>query len=98
MGYILFYLVMIPFGFFWGAYVESILWQWFIVPLGVQPISLYQAAGISFLFISFMGARGLDLKTKDTRDKQEKAVSWFAIIVFGPAMLLLFGWLARLGM
>lgn len=42
-----------------GAFTISTLWGWFIVPFGVQSISLAHAYGLSVLASVFMSTRGL---------------------------------------
>jgi hypothetical protein len=42
-----------------GAFTISTLWSWFVVPFGVQTISLAHAYGLSVLASVFMSIRGL---------------------------------------
>ena len=42
-----------------GAFTISTLWSWFVVPFGVQSISLAHAQGLSVLTSVFMSTRGL---------------------------------------
>lgn len=42
-----------------GAFTISTLWSWFVVPFGVQTISLAHAYGLSVLASVFMSTRGL---------------------------------------
>lgn len=42
-----------------GAFTISTLWSWFVVPFGVQAISLAHAYGLSVLASVFMSTRGL---------------------------------------
>lgn len=42
-----------------GAFTISTLWGWFVVPFGVQTISLAHAYGLSVLASVFMSTRGL---------------------------------------
>lgn len=30
----------------WHGYVASALWSWFVVPLGVRPVSVFHACGL----------------------------------------------------
>lgn len=50
-----------------GAFTISTLWSWFVVPFGVQAISLAHAYGLSVLASVFMSTRGLgNTKATDT--------------------------------
>lgn len=40
-----------------GGYVLSLLWSWFIVPLGVSGISMVQAMGINLIAYFVKGAK-----------------------------------------
>lgn len=42
-----------------GAFTISTLWGWFVVPFGIQTISLAHAYGLSVLASVFMSTRGL---------------------------------------
>lgn len=98
MGYVLFYLVTIPLGIVWHGYADSVLWSWFIVPLGAPAIGLWHAGGIALFVTSLLGSRGLEMKAEDKRDKMEKAAAWSVVMFILPAFALLFGWLYKLGM
>ena len=47
-----------------GAFTISTLWGWFVVPFGVQTISLAHAYGLSVLASVFVSTRGLSNNTK----------------------------------
>ena len=78
---------------FWGGYVLSVLWGWFVSPLGVQSISALHAAGLQCLFLSFLGSRG----TKDTYGKYSFEILSAALVnpIIGPAFGLLVGWIIK---
>lgn len=92
MRYFLFYLLVIPVLLVWPGYVGSILWEWFVVPLGASSISVFHASGLLMLFALAMGGRGLESKTKDERNAREKAASIFGTGICGPAFILLLAW------
>lgn len=74
----------------WWAYVVAILWNWFVVPLGLQAISTAHAYGLTLVVSAVMSTRGLNLDgSKDKESNFQPIV--FAILA--PAMLLLFGWI-----
>lgn len=77
-------------GIWWG-YAIHVLWAWFVIPLGVSPISIAQAYGLSVLFGLFMNTRGLDVGKEKTGDEWAVSVT---IGVLMPAIALLFGWIA----
>lgn len=75
----------------WWAYVLSILWTWFVVPLGVKAISIAHAYGLTLVVSGLMSSRGLELNS--TKDKSSYANS-LAFSIIAPAVLLLFGYVA----
>lgn len=77
-------------GIWWG-YAIHVLWAWFVVPLGVSPISIAQAYGLSVLFGLFLNTRGLEIGKEKTSDEWATSVT---IGVLMPAIALLFGWIA----
>ncbi len=80
----------------WG-WTASRLWLWFVVPLGVHPVGMWQASGIMCL------ARFITQNTEVT--KKEYASKWMeewgssCVAVLGPVFALSFGyvfhWLSR---
>jgi len=77
---------------FWGAYVASVLWGWFAVPLGVKPITYWHAVGLWCLLAAFIG-----LRSDDDKDQTMAYTAWKSagMNVAMPAVLLAFGWLAK---
>lgn len=75
-------LVMIFIMLFRG-YVLSILWMWFVVPLGVLPITAVHGIGI-FLLVCFLSVK----KTpKNSEEKQQKSSGEKAALEFLTATL-----------
>lgn len=68
-----------------GAFTISTLWGWFVVPFGVQTISLAHAYGLSVLASVFMSTRGLV--------EQEAAVTLTQGVMLN-VFALLFGFIA----
>ena len=66
----------------WGlAFMKT--WLWFVCPLGVRPVGLAQAVGISFLL----------MLVKDTAFTQgERDWVTTAALVVKPGIILFFGW------
>lgn len=83
-------------GIFWGGYVASTLWAWFLVPLGVKAITYWHAAGISALLGVFLGSRGLRENKKESLTDS----AWFGLFsgLIIPLLCLGIGWIAKLNM
>ncbi len=89
----------LPLSFIWCAYVTTVLWDWFAVPLGAPHIGVFHAYGLALL--AAVMVRGYGSKRKPERSASETlkdALHAFWCAVFAPAFILLFGWLAHLGM
>lgn len=80
----------------WGGFVAKTLWAWFLVPLGVLPVGLGHAVGLSCLFSVFMGNRGLSLggSYKD-EDRLSLVCKALLLSVVGPMVCLALGWLVK---
>ncbi len=72
----------------WAAFVSSVLWGWFIVPLGAPVISMWQAMGIGLAYRCFIPPSMNDDGT-DWGDYVEKL---FVSFFYFTAVLLM-GWL-----
>ena len=76
----------------WTAWVAATLWGWFVVPLGLRSLHVFEAAGLSLVTHIFCVPR--DLAKKD----EEPHVVLGASLLY-PAIMLglgaLFHWLAR---
>jgi hypothetical protein len=70
------------------AFVGMKLWQWFVVPLGLVPLTLWKAAGIMTLIrlctYQFMPSTNTDEKKKWTQ---------FVLLVLTPWCMLLVGYI-----
>lgn len=97
MIYFLAILILIPLAVFLNAYVLSVLWLWFIVPLEMPVLSLTTAAGIAVIATLLQQTQ----QTKDD-DKEESAESKigkaFSLVVSKPLAALLIGWIITLFM
>ena len=72
------------------GYALSILWGWFLVPLGLQAISITTAIGISMIF-TFLTHHSS--KNDDSKDFRELMVKMVGACLLKPMMAILFGWL-----
>lgn len=52
----------------WWGYALSILWAWFIVPLGASPLSVAHAYGVTLVAGLLMGTRGINAKQNEDKD------------------------------
>lgn len=70
----------------YSGFVLSILWAWFIVPLGMMKIGVAQGIGISLTLNMLLGIRGLYATAE-----QKKEMFWTAMLM--PLLSLLFGYI-----
>lgn len=87
-GVLLFVVEVFVLALFTGFSV-SVLWGWFIVPLGVAQIGLAHAYGISLLGSALMSTRGLNTAGGGTSGWTRTATGILINLV-----ALLFGWVA----
>ena len=76
-----------------GGWVLSLLWAWFLVPMGLPAITIAQAIGVS-LVISMLTQQFIpDARTAE----QRKAQLWHNVLItiLHPFMVLLMGWIVR---
>ncbi len=85
---IIVFFLTLPFTFLWRGYVLTILWGWFLVPLGVMALTIPMALGISTM-ISFLIHGTISHK-----------LTWEAYTSFWtyPLVMLLIGWVYTLFM
>lgn len=88
--------VTIPVALFLKAFALCYLWEWFIVPLGMDPIGKAHALGIATVVC--MLTPDHTPKSSDDGDPFAKMLSAIFVSVFGPLFALFFGWLAHLMM
>jgi hypothetical protein len=94
MPVIMHMVVVVALAIFWGGYVASKLWCWFLVPLGLPCITYLHAAGIALLLEVLLGSRGISLHSAEhAPEKIKKFALTCAIAV--PGFGLLLGWLVH---
>ena len=84
----------------WKGYVLSILWAWFVVPLGVAALSIPHAIGLAILGAFLVGDKGATREeVSDIVGKPEKPgdriFRLVANITLYPAFALGLGWVVR---
>lgn len=73
----------------YNAWVLTILWGWFIVPLGVKSLTIAHAYGFTLVTGLILSTRGIK-ENKDKGDWVSSIITWLIL----PAVALLFGWIA----
>lgn len=82
------YLALMPVLIFWKVFVLALLWSWFVTPVFGVPVPRYPyVLGLS-VFIGLIFLRA----SKDDAPSTKS----FIFAVLGPAVGLLFGWIATL--
>lgn len=73
----------------YNAWVLTILWGWFIVPLGVKSLSVAHAYGFTLVTGLILSNRGVK-ENKDKDDWVGSILTWLLL----PLVALFFGWIA----
>jgi len=81
----LFILVVFVLGLMWTGFCLSSLWGWFVVPLGVNPIGIAHAIGISTVIAMFT--------YRFQKDETKGVGNAIAIMFVVPLLFLGFGWI-----
>jgi len=83
-------------GILWRGYVLSFLWGWFMVPLGVKPVGVAVAVGLSSLggMLTKEGAKVSDLEVKAS--KIDQWIVWVFNTFLWPLIGLTVGWICHM--
>lgn len=73
----------------YNAWVLTILWGWFIVPLGVKSLSIAHAYGFTLVTGLILSNRGIK-ENKGKDDWVSSIITWLLL----PLAALFFGWIA----
>lgn len=73
----------------WYGFVVSTLWRWFVVPLGVVHVGVWEAAGVFLLVRLLTFDSTLDRDDERTPAEKFSAAVFIALIL--PAVSLAFG-------
>ena len=78
----------------WSGFVASVLWNWFITPLGVMPITYWHGIGLMCLAAAF---GFVSLNSQDSNDDTfMESLKSVVMKTFGFQLLLLvIGWCAH---
>ena len=85
-------LLVVPVTALWSGYVLSVMWAWFIVPLGAVSIGVWHAFGISVL-VDLLTFKQPQEKVDDS--KRPSPGVRIATSLFVPLIVLGFGWAAH---
>lgn len=74
---------------FYQGYIDMILWNWFVAPLGAPSLNLVQAIGLSIAIYAIAVQKG---------GQQAKGEELYYQVFGGPAIALVGGWIVRMFM
>lgn len=77
---------------FFGAYTLTMLWGWFVAPLGVKAIGMAHALGLS-LFVGYFKGKSLVGEKPDDIPAVEWAAQKIVELYVGISVILMFGWI-----
>lgn len=92
MGILLAFVASLAIAIFYGGYATATLWGWFVVPLGIAPITYLHAVGLGCVLSSFLGQRGLNTDRWKGKDKATLIGEMLGLVIVAPTTLLIFGW------
>lgn len=88
-------LLTLPIGVVVKAIALRSLWLWFVVPLGLPPISAPHAFGLAILFAVFTPKSGA---TDHNKTALQRGIEGVAVSILGPVLAMLAGYLVLLAM
>lgn len=85
--------VAMALSWFWGGFVLSVVWGWFVVPVFMLPtLSTLQAASIFMVVSAISGDAN---KVFAQKDKTTTLARILGGAIFGPAIVLFFSWVLK---
>lgn len=89
--------VLVPASVTLKGWVLSIIWTWFLIDLGVPPISIPEAVGILIIY-GFVSEKIESSKTKSSskKDPLEELSYLLGQMFFAPLLTLAMGYIAHL--
>jgi len=76
----------------WWSFAIMVLWNWFLVPLGVMQISFWNTMGLGCLIGMFTFSLAKNSEQKRGLD----LLGFWTTIVIYPAVALFFGWIFQM--
>lgn len=91
-------LLCAPISAFMRGWAISVLWGWFVVPLGVPALSILSAIGLSFLveLLTFNSTRAIKDVQTDERSLEDKLAHSYAIALLLYPAFVFFGWIVHI--
>lgn len=89
LGGALAFLLLLLWAAFWSGLTVSVLWGWFLVPLGLPIIGLWHAYGLSLIWSAFSG---LGRKPQDDKGGLARV---FLQVPLVACLLMAVGWLIK---
>ena len=86
------YLVFMAPAVMYGAWVTSVVWGWFLVPLGLPVVGLWHAAGLNMI-IGWLTLYPLRDWSAAKQTSTGKLALWLTHAFFSPTAILAFGWI-----
>lgn len=80
---------------FWGGEVTKVLWNWFMTPLSVHPITLWHSVGLSAMVSLFTASPGRSAAPRVGGSQLREVVWSTAWCAATPTVLLLIGYIAK---
>lgn len=79
-----------------NGWVLATIWAWFIVPFGIQQISIAHGIGICLVGRLIMGgANGMGTNDKKYKDNTEKLLVNIGVLFFMPLAAICMGWIVK---
>jgi len=81
----------------WGGFAASVLWGWFVVPLGVPEVSVLHAMGLTLALRALAGFSGKPqpAKTEDKMVALRALGRVLSVATVAPGAALAIGWVVR---
>lgn len=87
-------ILMVVCGALVQGFVLSKMWEWFLIPLGCNPLNWINAVGLA-LMIRWLTWQPRDKKKEDDTNKNEEALQKLGGAFIYPFVILGLGWIAH---
>lgn len=75
----------------WGGFAISILWHWFIAPMGAPEISAAQGAAACLIYEILHGGRSVDFDRIERVSAGDQLLEQLAVVITFPGLSLIMG-------